>query len=1338
MSEQSTAPSSASNPADTAARLAVVVLIVITVAGFVIAPINAWRWSVQPFPGVLLEPTLDVTGANDPAWEAMRAGLNFPDHLVALDDIRINNRAELDAALKRLGVGARLTLRFVAETGQQKLAPVTLAQFPLSELLPRFVVPYIVGLVYLALGLAMYAARQDTAAGRAFTLMCLGVAGACGFWFDIYTTHALAWLWTGAVPLAGGGLVSLALLFPQQQGFVSRWTFLRWLPFLLTLAIAGIGWALVYNQSLPNLYPQAWRLGFDYIVLGIVAFPTMTAYRRWSSPSPIVRQQSRIIMLGSGVAFTPLGAWIVAFLALPGLRTPSALLFLPLILFPMSVAYAILRYHMLDVDLIISRSITYIVLSVTIGVVYFVVVNAVSSLLRSTVSATDPWLIALFVLVLAMFLDPARARVQLTVDRTFYRGHVDYREALEGFSVRLNRAVGLEDVVATVYDQVAQSVRVEPVWVFLHQGPGLGYAVHPPSSGELPGPGAARFPEDSELVRLLRQDRDPVYLQMDRALPRTLFFEHSRLEALGASLFVPLCGPERIEGWLALGSKQSGQPFSRDDFSFLTALANETALALGKARTISDLSCSVKELSALTLISQAVNFTLPVDDIFELIYTQTSRILDAHNFFIVLFDSRLERLRFAFYVEEDERFFPDDEWPLGMGLTSEIIRTMQPIRTEDYMTECARRGVASGGKPGRAWMGVPLVAGDRAMGVISVSSFEPDVHYSDHDLQIFRAIADQTATVLEKNRLYHQMELRAQQLATLNEVGRTITSTLELRSALNLIMDKAVEILDSEAGSLVLVDPDTGDLVFEVTLGPTASDIHGTRLPMGTGIVGKVAQTAQPIIVNQTQSDQRWFSGVDKSGEFKTNALIAVPMVAKAGVIGVLEVINKRDGTPFNVDDQNLLSAFAANAAVSIENARLYTQTDQALDARVNELQTLQRIDRELNTTLDYTRALDITMEWAMRVSGANAGLIGIVTAEDKGARLVLHTHRGYPREAERYLKEPQPLDQGIIGRVAATGIPNRVQDVSQDPDYVPLLPTTRSQLTVPVARENSVIGVIVLESDRLNGFDLEALNFVVRLADHAAVSIANAQLYEQVKRANQAKSEFVSVVAHELKLPMTSIKGYSDLLAMGAAGQVSEGQLAFLNTIRSNVERMNTLVSDLLDISRIETGRLKLDIKRVALSSVVEEMLRTLRKHIEDKQQTLQVDVPDGLPQVKGDRSRLIQVLANLVSNAFKYTPSGGQITITVRHAGTLDDGKPYLVCSVQDTGVGMAPEDVEKLGQKFFRAGDPRVRDVPGHGLGFSIAKNLVEMQGGKIEIQSEPDKGSTFSFTVPVAAD
>jgi len=1319
----------------TAAHVVVGILAVVMVVAVALAPFNAWRWAAQPFPGTFFEPTLNISDANNPDWEGPRRGLAFPYHLVAIDDTPIHNRSELEAVLNQRGFGSRITLRVATQSGQEKVASVTLIQFPRSALISYFVVPYVVGLFYLVLGLWVFAVRRDQAVGRAFTAMCIGTAGVCTLLFDIYTTHIFAWVWTGAIPLAAGGLAALSLLFPQEQSFVARWPALRWLPFLVSLLIAASGWAAIYTSNIPDLYAQPWRWAFIYTVLGIVMFLGMTAYRLWSSPSPIVRQQSRIILWGSAVTFVPTGIWLAAFVLFPGLLFPTPPVFLVLIVFPLAVAYAILRYQVLDVDLVISRSITYVVLTATIGLVYFVVVNALNRLLRSTVSATDPWLIAFVVLGLAILLDPVRARVQLAVDRVFYRRRVDYREALQSFGDQLTRAIDLDKVLATLYEQLSKTVHAESIWVFLQDTRAVEYVACPAPGGERPAPGTARFSSDSPLVRVLRDSRGPLYIQTDRPLPSALAPERPRLNALATPLFVPLRG-ERLEGWLALGSKVSGAPFTSDDLHFISALADETVLALGRARTFSDLERRVKELSALSLISQAVNFTLPLDDIFELIYTQTARILDARNFFVVLYDGKREKLRFAFYVEEDERFYPDEEWPLGVGLTSEIIRTSQPICTDDYAAECARRGVVSGGKPGHAWMGVPLMAGDRAAGVISVSSFEPDLRYTEEHLQIFRAIADQTANILEKNRLYREMEQRAQQLATLNEVGRTITSTLELRPALNLIMDKAVEILNAEAGSLLLVNPETGDLIFEVTLGPTAGDIQGTRLRMGTGIVGTVAQTAEPVIVNEAQSDRRWFSGVDtRSGEFTTRALIAVPMMTKDRVIGVLEVINKRDGNPFDVGDQNLLSAFAANAAVSIENARLYTMTDQALAARVEELQTLQRIDRELNTTLDYERALELTAEWAMRASGARAGLIGVTAPEDAG--LLLHALRGYPGEMDEFRQTPWPLDRGIIGRVVTTGMPNMVPDVQQDPDYAEVIPTTRSQLTVPVAHENRVIGVIVLESDQVNGFDLEDLNFVVRLADHAAVSIVNAQLYEEVKRANQYKSEFVSIVAHELKLPMTSIKGYSDLLVMGAVGQPTEGQLQFLNVIRSNVDRMNTLVSDLLDISRIETGRLKLDIKPVAMRVVVEETLRTLRKHIEDKQQSLVVDVPEGLPDVMGDKSRLIQVLANLVSNAYKYTLAGGSITVEVRPDGVSSDGKQFLVCRVRDTGVGMSPEDLEKLGQKFFRAGDQRVRDVPGHGLGFSIAKNLVEMQGGEMRIESELDKGSTFSFTVPVAS-
>ena len=206
----------------------------------------------------------------------------------------------------------------------------------------------------------------------------------------------------------------------------------------------------------------------------------------------------------------------------------------------------------------------------------------------------------------------------------------------------------------------------------------------------------------------------------------------------------------------------------------------------------------------MSRISQAVNFTLDPDDILELIYTQTSHVLDTRNFYIALIDEKRGMMRFAFYIEGNERLYPDDEWPIDTGLSGEIMRRGQPIVTDDYVKECEQRGLKPGGKPGRAWMGVPLNGGNLPMGMMAVSDFRPEITYTPEQLQIFAAIADQAASVLYKGRLYRETDERARQLAVLNEVGSSITCTLDLRTVLNTIVAKSIELLDAEAGSLLL------------------------------------------------------------------------------------------------------------------------------------------------------------------------------------------------------------------------------------------------------------------------------------------------------------------------------------------------------------------------------------------------------------------------------------------------------------------------------------------------------------------------------------------------------
>jgi len=240
------------------------------------------------------------------------------------------------------------------------------------------------------------------------------------------------------------------------------------------------------------------------------------------------------------------------------------------------------------------------------------------------------------------------------------------------------------------------------------------------------------------------------------------------------------------------------------------------------------------------------------------------------------------------------------------------------------------------------------------------------------------------------------------------------------------------------------------------------------------------------------------------------------------------------------------------------------------------------------------------------------------------------------------------------------------------------------------------------------------------------------AEAKDSAVSANRSKSEFVSFVSHELKLPMTSIKGYSDLLLSGMTGALNENQTNFLATIRNNVNRMSALVSDLSDSSRIESGRLRLEGREVPIWDVIDEVVTLLRAQITQKEQMITVDIQGELPKAWADRNRLAQILTNLLNNANQYTPAGG----VIRVRATRDHH--MIQIEVEDNGFGMEAEDQQKLFSKFFRSADDKVRENPGNGLSLSLTKYLVELQGGEIWCKSEYRKGTSFYFTVPVATD
>ncbi len=1308
------------------------VIVVVVICSLIPAAFLARYTAQVPFPGLLAEPTLMVNNIGDSTWPGYAAGLHLPDVLVALNGKPLENTTALMQTLERHEPGDIVTLTVQAEDGTQRDVRVSPEPFPTSTLLSYFILPYVMGLLYLGIGIWVLVARWRSSAGRVFALLCVTISLSLGLLFDLWTTHRFPRLWIAAISLLSGVLTHLALVFPQRVRFIERNPSLRYLVYAPGALLAIANQFTILNFDAPTAYLSIWRVTFASMGIGLVAMLAMMIYRYRYSQSPVVQAQARVILWGSLLGFGPIVGW---FLVTPytGGTFPPTLILPWLIFFPISIAYAIFRYRLFNINVAISRGVAYVLLSVMGVGGYFFFLYLINRVFGVKLSAGHPIAIGVFILLMTLALNQAWVHLQHAVDRVFLGRSTDRRELVRRFADQLTETMELPAVLEALDKTLEAGWGLASTALFLHDPQRACYVPHAVDNESFP---PVTFVREGPLARQMLKRRKSIYLYQDRPLPSYLIPEHETLELLSPALFIPVSG----HGWLTLGPKRSGEFFSSDDLGILESLGAHMAMALEKVNLVNDLKRRVAEVDVLRWVGQAVNFTMDVDDLMKLIYTQTSRVLDTTNFYIALYNPEKETLSFAFYVEDNKRLYPDDEWSVEMGLTGEIVRTGRPIVAEHYLQECIRRGITPGGLPGRSWMGVPLIAGAQVIGVMNVSSVDSTVVYSDEQLNIFSAIADQAAAILDRARLYRETEKRAQQLAALNEVGSVITSTLDLQSVLDLIMSKAVELLNAEAGSLVLVDQDTGEMVFRVTAGPGSADLVGVRLPLGTGIIGAVIQEGESIIIRDAHTDPRWYGDVDDSTGFVTNSVLAVPMLSRGDAIGVLQLLNRLDGTPFDQDNERLLAAFAADAAIAVENARLFTQTDQALAARVEELTMMQHIDRELNATLDYQQVMESTLDWALRMTGADIGLLAAVAEAEDGQRtLRFLANRGYPEEVFSQEEEPWTLERGIIGRVAQTGQPELVKDVQSDPDYEPTVPGMVAQLTAPIKREEQTIGVIVLESSKDDQLTDEAMEFVIRLVDHAAIALENARLFEQVRRANEAKTEFVSFVSHELKQPMTSIKGYTDLLCRGAVGKLNDTQRDFLNTVQSNVDRMNTLVSELLDVSRIESGSMHLEFADLAIEQVIEEALQTIRGQIEAKQQTLEVEIAPDLPLVRGDRSRLVQVLTNVVSNAYKYTPEGGHIAVRAQMwSDGRDETEPneFVQCSVTDTGIGITPQDQERLFTKYFRADHPAVHSVPGTGLGLVITKSVVELHGGEIWLESQVGEGSTFTFTIPAA--
>ncbi len=1302
----------------------------IAVVLFMLGLFLANRWLQQPFLGAFYEHTMVFNGTGPgepvPAW-ALYEQVVVGDQLIAINGITVQTAEEVRSVLKDRFPGEEVTVKVRSESGEERALNITLYAFPSSSRTVYFIVPSILSVIFLAASLWIFGLRRNEPAGRAFSLFTSSLAIITGTYFNLITTHEFTVIWVLACTLAGGALFDLGFSFPLEPRIVLNRPYLRWSGIVVGVMLAVASYITLFNFEKPTAYIRSWQYIYGFIALGIFFYIGTNLYHAVYAQSPVVKTQSRTILIGTFLAFIPVSGWLGLSIFSPTNFSPY--LFLPLTFFPLTIGYTILRFRFLRTDDFVRRGFMYTLLTVLVVVPYVVFVMGAGLIAQPGLPANNPYLVAGFILVLVLLLEPLRVRLQNRVDTIFFRGERAFAEQLQDFSHRLTTALDLNSIGMILREQIASTLAPSRIHVYTYDSLNDFFSALP---GDDRRPTSdIRFTATSPFVRYFGTERLPLYLDNTAVLPPSLQTEQSRLALFGARLFIVLPGKQRINGWLALGPRLSGQAYTPRDLRFLENICDQASVAIERMQTVAHLERQIQEMNALTRVSQGVNVTLTFDDVLELIYAQTAQIIPTSHFHITLYNKASDYYYYGFCVENNERIPERENLPfsLNTGLGPEVIAKSRQIITQDYIHECQARSLTPVLESVFAWMGVPLNAGAESIGALSVGSRDGATAYTRGQLELLQAIADQTAGAIVKARLLEETQQRAHQLSTLNEITRQLTSTLELGPLLQNILENAVGILNCEAGSLFLVDEQTKELVFKVTVGPVAANLIGQRLPAGTGIVGRAVQTRGPVIENEEQRSASRFKGVDQQTGFVSRSLMAVPLQVKDRVTGVVEVINRRDGLPFVEDDQELLTVFAGQAAVAIENARLFTLTDQELAARVEELSVMQRIDRELNASLEMDRAMRITLDWALRQSGAEAGLIGML----EEGKLRVMEQQGFDEQMANLPDQTMKVELQAMSHSVETGQPQMLTVAASNEK---LLSNAHTQMIIPIRRETTVIGLLHLESISDSQVDID---FLTRLTDHAAIAISNAQLYGEVQRANLAKSDFVSFVAHELKNPMTSIKGYTDLIAGGAVGAINEMQTNFLNTIKSNVERMSTLVSDLNDNSKIEAGRLRLEYKATDVAVLIDEVVRSITRQIEDKKQTLETVLPGQLSPMWSDRIRVSQVLTNLVSNAYKYTPEGGLVQVGAEETANQWDpeGAARVIhLWVKDNGIGLSVEDQQKMFQKFFRSDDPKAREAPGTGLGLNITKSLVEMQGGKIWFESEFRKGTTFHFTIPVA--
>jgi GAF domain-containing protein/anti-sigma regulatory factor (Ser/Thr protein kinase) len=850
-----------------------------------------------------------------------------------------------------------------------------------------------------------------------------------------------------------------------------------------------------------------------------------------------------------------------------------------------------------------------------------------------------------------------------------------------------------------------------------------------------------RPPPGSDLDRI-RKDKQTVHIA-DLSVAGSAS-SRAIVELAGARTFlnVPMVKDDELIGNFGI-YRQEVRPFTDKQVDLVKNFAAQAVIAIENARLLKELRESLQQQTAtadvLRVISHSPGELQPV---FQEMLANAMRICDAKFGILFEFTDGAFRALSSFNLPPAFAEFHNEPrvWGPETGL-GQLARSKRTVHVTDVYEGRAFSEKDSGRiaaiKLGgvRTFVAVPMLKEDELVGAFVI--FRQEVRpFTDKQIELVQNFAAQAVIAIENTRLLNELRESLQQQTATADVLKVISSSPgDLEPVFNAMLANATRICEAKFGVLFRHD---GSGAFRAVAWVGASPELVTFFkqrgssPARPGTpLDRLLYTRDVIEVADESANATPGATARLGG---ARSLIAVPMFKEDGLVGAL-VIYRQEVRPFTDKQIELLSNFAAQAVIAIENTRLLNELRESLQQQTATADVLKVISR---STFNLPTVLQTLIESAARLCDADKATI---FREKEGRFFRSAESYGYSREFVDHVRNTQiEADRGsATGRALLEGRVIHIHDVKSDPEYTLIetqrLGDYRTVLAVPMLREGLALGVLTLTRSEVHPFTDKQIELVTTFADQAAIAIENVRLFDeiqeksrQLEEASKHKSQFLANMSHELRTPLNAILGYTELVVDGVYGEMPEKAQATLKRITANGKHLLGLINDVLDLSKIEAGQLMLSLDDYSMKDVVNSVFSAVEPLAADKKIAFKAEVAPDLPSGRGDERRLTQVLLNLVGNAIKFTDTGEVAIRASASNGT------YSV-SVRDTGPGISEIDQAKLFQEFQQADNSITRKKGGTGLGLAISKRIVEMHGGRIELESQVGKGSTFSITLPI---